>query len=168
MQFFAVQAPNMEWQPFFSRFLASKTSLGFIYTGISIALIIGSMFAPVFLKRIKQERTALAVVQVVIGCGICGTILCRSLPIGLAVFLGHEVFRGMFVPLKDAYLNDSIPSEERATLLSFESISHHVGGMIGLLVSGCIAQYGSMMAAWMLSGSVLVISALISVKNGKE
>jgi MFS family permease len=168
VQFFAIQSPNMQWQPFFARFLRHKSSLGFIYTGISVAMILGSTLAPVLLKKMRNERTALSLAQTAIGLGICVTILCGNLFSGLAVFLAHEVFRGMFVPLKDAYLNDNIPSAERATLISFESISHHVGGMIGLLVSGFVAQYFSMAAAWLFSGTVLVGSALVLLKNGKK
>jgi MFS family permease len=168
VQFFAIQAPNMQWQPFFSRFLRHKSDLGFVYAGISIALIIGSRLAPPFLKRIGSERMALAVTQAAIGFGICVTIFCGNLFAGLAVFWAHEVARGMFVPVEDAYLNDNIPSGERATLISFESISHHVGGMAGLLVSGFIAQYCSMTAAWVLSGTVLVASGVVFLKNGRK
>jgi MFS family permease len=167
-QFFAVQAPNMQWQPFFMEFLKHKSSLGFIFSGISIAMMVGAMLAPRLLRKIGSERAALSAVQTAIGTGICLTIFCRSFFPAVSVFMIHEIFRGMFVPLKDAYLNDNIPSGKRATLISFESISHHLGGMIGLLVSGAIAQYTSMQSAWMLSGVVLIASTLTLLKNGRR
>ncbi len=168
VQFFAIQAPNMEWQPFFTQFLSHKRSLGFIFSGISVAMMIGAALAPRLLKKIGSERTSLSIVQIAIGAGIFLTIFCRSLFPALGHFLAHEVFRGMFVPLKDMYLNDNIPSKERATLISFESISHHIGGMIGLLVSGVVAQYGSMKAAWTMSGLILIVSALLMLKSGRN
>ncbi|MBI5420761.1 MAG: MFS transporter [Parcubacteria group bacterium] len=161
VQFFAVQAPNMQWQPFFGQFLPNKTSFGFIFAGISIALIIGSALAPWFLRKIVDERVALTISQCVIGVGICTTVLFQQFLPAISIFLIHEVARGLFVPLKDVYLNDNIPSHERATLISFEAVSHHIGGMIGLLVSGVVAQHYSIPVAWIMSGAVLVCSTLI-------
>lgn len=165
VQYFAVQAPNMEWQPFFGHFVSQKKNFGFVYMGISIALIIGSALAPKFLNVIKNEKNALCIAQLIIGLGICITILCNTLVPAITIFLFHEIARGLFVPVKDAYLNDNIPSKERATLISFESISHHLGGMIGLLISGALAQYLSMRYAWIFSGITLIVSTLTFLKK---
>lgn len=168
IQFFAVQAPNMQWQPFFGQFLPDKTSFGFVYASMSAAMIIGSILAPRFLKTVKDEKMAISLSQMVIGTGICLTTMFHRLAPALGIFLVHEVARGLFVPLKDAYLNDNIPSDKRATLISFDSISHHVGGMIGLLASGAMAQYLSIPVAWMVSGLVLIGSTLALLKNGHK
>lgn len=45
-QFFAVQAANMQWQPFFGQFLPNKTRFGFLFAGMAISMIIGSAIAP--------------------------------------------------------------------------------------------------------------------------
>jgi len=167
-QFFAVQAANMQWQPFFGQFLPNKTSFGFLFAGMAIAMMIGSAIAPRFLRKIKDEKKAISLTQAGIGAGICLTVAFHKLAPALTIFLVHEIARGMFVPLKDVYLNDNIPSKERATLISFDSISHHIGGMIGLLVSGVLAQYMSLPTAWVVSGLVLVITTLILLKNGRK
>ena len=168
LQYFAIQAPNMQWQPFFSQFLSNKISLGFVFGGISICLIIGSALSPCFLKFMKNEKRALVVSQVGIGIGVFATVLLKWFPFAIGMFLFHEVARGLFRPLKDVYLNDNIPSKERATLISFESMSHHIGGMIGLLFSGFLAEYASIAIAWMLSGGILVTSTLWLMKNEKR
>ena len=167
-QYFSVQAPNMQWQPFFAKFLPDNSALGFVFCGISVAMIIGSSFAPWFSRKIKNERMALSISQIAIGTGICLTVFCSKLFPAMGIFFAHEIARGVFNPLKNVYLNDNIPSRERATLISFESISHHVGGMIGLLVSGSVAQYVSMDSAWVFSGTILILSALVFIKNGKK
>ncbi len=167
-QFFCVQAANMQWQPFFMTFMDHKRNLGFIFSGISVAMMLGSLAAPTLLKWIRDEKKALWLTQTAIGIGIAATVYCHSILPALIAFIGHEVFRGMFVPIKDSYLNDNIPSRERATLLSFESISHHVGGMAGLLASGFMAQYLSMRFAWTFSGLTLIIAAFILMKAQKR
>ena len=161
VQFFAVQAPNMQWQPFFGQFLHNKTSFGFIFACIAIATMAGSAYAPMFLRAVKEEKIALCIAQGLVGIGLCATVLFHVFVPAISFFLIHEIARGLFIPLKDAYLNDNIPSEQRATLLSFGSVSHHIGGMIGLLVSGAIAQWYSIPTAWTISGLVLVCSAFL-------
>lgn len=164
-QYFAFQAPNMQWQPYFQQFITHTRVLGYICSGTAIAVLIGSSCAPWFLRRTKNHRTALIFCQIIIGLGICLTTLSGNFALGLVAFFVHEAARGLFLPLKDAYLNDHIPSAQRATLISFENISHHIGGLIGLLATGLMAQYISMRFAWIFVGSLLVISALWQLKK---
>ncbi len=166
--YFAIQAPNMQWQPFFSQFLSSKTSLGAIFGAISVSLILGSAFSSSFLRILGSERNALIVSQVIVGAGVFATVLFACFPFALGIFLVHEFARGLFRPIKDLYLNENIPSKERATLISFESMFRHIGGMKGLLFCGFVAEYVSISAAWMFSGGVLLVSALYLMKNGRH
>ena len=167
VQFFAVQAPNMQWQPFFSQFIENRATLGFIFGGVCVSLIIGSSLAAKFLGVLKDEKLTLIVSQIAIGTGIIITSFMNLFPVALLVFLLHEVARGLFRPLKDTYLNDNIPSKERATLISFDSMSHHFGGMVGLLFSGFVAEYISIFTAWVLSGSILIGTTLVLMRNNK-
>lgn len=167
IQYFATQAPNMQWQPFFSQFLPNKTSLGFMFGGISLCFIIGSTLSPRFLRFMRDEKRALVVSQMGIGIGVLSTVLLNWFPLAIGVFLLHEVARGLFRPLKDAYLNENIPSKERATLISFESTAHHIGGMAGLLFSGFFAEYASITTAWILSGGILAVTTLWLMRNGR-
>jgi sugar phosphate permease len=71
----------------------------------------------------------------------------------------------VFEPIKETYLHDNIPSKERATVISFGSIAHHLGGAVGLLVSGLIALNGSIQLAWICSGLSLVVITLLLRKD---
>lgn len=157
---FAVMAPNMQWQPYFKNWLPDQTSMGFIFAGVSLSIVLGGWIAPKILSRITDERTALVVCLAVIGGGMLGSVAFIALPPVVFFFLLHEVGRGAFDPIKQAYLHDNIPSKERATVVSFESIAHHLGGIVGLLVSGLLAQHGSIELAWIVSGMSLILVAL--------
>ncbi|MBP9822348.1 MAG: MFS transporter [Candidatus Pacebacteria bacterium] len=164
-QWFAVQAPNMQWQPFFRGSLSSQVELGYVKAGISICLMIGASIAPWFLGKIKDERKSIALIQIVVGFGIVGTVLSPLFGTAFAVFMGHEIARGMLDPLKETYLQDNIPQDKRATIASCDSMSMRVGGIIGLLVTGALAQYVSLPSAWIVSGLVLTIAALFLLRN---
>jgi MFS family permease len=130
--------------------------------------MLGAWLAPKLLKRVTDERKALGICQLIIGLGIIGTVISGILPVALCIFFLHEVARGAFVPIKDAYLHDNIPSKQRATIDSFESLAHHGGGMIGLLVIGFIALKAGIPWAWTVAGTVLIVSTLLVMKNGKR
>jgi len=59
VQFFAVQAANMQWQPFFLQFLPNKTSLGFLWAGLTISVMAERLFPQNFLNILKVKKTRL-------------------------------------------------------------------------------------------------------------
>ena len=59
-----------------------------------------------------------------------------------------------------ALYNDQIPSKQRATMMSFESLIAQGGGLIGALLIGFVADIWSIPIAWMLAGVILAISSL--------
>ncbi len=168
VQFIVVQAPNMQWQPFFKQFLKSQFGLGILWAGMALGLMVGAYLAPRFLKKFKDEKKTLILTQILVGLGIAGTVVWNIFPAAATIFILHEIARGMFKPIKDAYLHDNIPSRERATLISFESIAHHGGGMIGLLLSGMLAEYAGIRLTWFMAGLALILSALLVAKNGNK
>jgi MFS family permease len=87
----------------------------------------------------------------------------------LSLFLLHEMGRGMLGPLKQAYLNNRIPSEQRATILSFDSMIGRSGAFLGLLGSGYLANRFGIPLTWFVSGCVLAIGVFIffKLKNGE-
>lgn len=159
-QALACQAPNMQWQPFFRSQVPSVVWLGPIFAAIVVACSVGASIMPRLLKTVRCERRLMMGAQLITGVGIAATVLCPTLGLALTVFLIHEAARGGFVPVKDAFLHAHIPSAERATVLSFGSLAHHFGGVLGLLGSGWVAQHAALPVAWVASGLVLVVWTL--------
>ena len=89
-------------------------------------------------------------------------------PLIVILFLLHEVPRGCWNPLIDSYLQKRIPSHERATIASFCAIAPHIGGVVGLVVSGLIAQFFGISTAWIVSGASLIIGSLLVARNGNS
>lgn len=161
---FATMAPNMQWQPFFGQWATTQIELGVLWAAMALSLMLGAQAAPYLLRNLS-ERSALLLCHAITALGILGTTVFGLAP-ALALFLAHEVSRGAFGPIKTAYLHDQLPSNVRATLVSFESISHHVGGAIGLVVSGALAHYGSLQVAWTVSGCILLLAVLWLRRKG--
>ncbi len=160
--------PNLQWQPFFKRFLGdSLVPLGLIFAGISVAIILGAALTDRTMKLLKQEKRAMCLAQLGVGVLIAITGYMTSFTVALVVYLLHELIRGIYRPIKDAYMHENIPSSERATLVSFESMTRQIGGMLGLVGSGLLAEYVSIPFTWAMSGLLLFVATLWLMKNGK-
>jgi MFS family permease len=57
-----------------------------------------------------------------------------------------------------ALLNEQIPSGQRSSMLSIESLASYLGGAIGGVFLGYIAEQLSISAAWIIAGGALVLS----------
>ncbi len=166
IQVFAVQAPNMQWRPYFIDHLHSKHELGFVWFGMMAFMTFGSFIAPKLFSLVKDEKKCLIITQVATGL-LIAIIVYLPFPVSIMIFMIHEMPRGIYDPIKDKLLHDNIPSDARATISSFESISPHLGGVIGLLCSGFIAEKFGIPASWTISGLFLVSATLILGRNGK-
>lgn len=160
-QFFAVQAPNMQWQMRFTGAFG-MSALWWIWAGIMASLALGAFAAKRLMADTGGEKGLrdLLLLQIWIGVSIA---LAGRLGggAGYVWFLAHEVGRGIYPARKNAYLNARLESEKRATLLSVESMVSRGGSIAGLLVSGWVAERWSIAAAWQVSGAMMVVAACI-------
>lgn len=169
IQFIAVQAPNMFWQPFFKSVLPEQGWLGILFAFMMSGLILGSWGAHRLLERFKGEsRKAVIGAQGFIGAGLIGAALALNPLFAIPFFLLHEVARGAFDPLVGAYLHEKIPSRQRATLDSFMALSCNAGAMIGLATMGLLADHTSIAITWFASGAILIASVIVFIRNGKK
>lgn len=116
-------------------------------------------------SKLQNKKNILIMSQIVIGLGIfiCG--VSNIFPIILIAFLFYNFAEGIFNPISKGYLNENIPKEERATLISFVSMACNIGLSIGLIFNGTIAQQLSISIAWMISGGILTTSTLVIIIN---
>jgi predicted MFS family arabinose efflux permease len=61
---------------------------------------------------------------------------------------------GIAAPIRMAWLNACIPSQERATLISLNSLFGEAGGTVGQLGLGVVSRAVSIPAAWVLGGAL--------------
>jgi len=162
------QGFNMQWPFVFQNLGLSVSQLGMLFVAISLFSILGSQLSKKFGKMIGKEKETLIVSQVITFLGmICAATFTGLYPVMLW-FLIHEGGRGMFKPLKQAYLNKRIESDKRATVLSFDSMLSKAGAFAGLLLSGYLANSYSISLSWMVSSCILGGSILVflRLKNG--
>lgn len=168
LQSFAIQAPLIQYQLFFSELLPNKTALGFLWSAAAIFTIVGTtLSSKLLLKLENNHKKTLALSQIGIGLGIL-LLGILPFPFSLLAFLFWKLAMGTFGPISSEYLNENIPLESRATLISFEAMAFAVGAGIGLIFSGLISHYFSIPTMWIILGGILIISTILLMKNGNH
>ncbi len=127
------------------------------------AQIVGGLSVP-FVRRFFRRRTDAIFLAValeslilaaiaVVGFNMDGLGLTAFyLAIGLLV-LWALVF-AVAGPIRQAFLNGIIPSQERATVLSFDSLMGSVGGAVAQPVLGRVADVSGYAASYLVSGAI--------------
>jgi MFS family permease len=87
-----------------------------------------------------------------------------NIPLAVVLFWLVYLNMGAVNPLHSTLLNDQIPSEKRSSMLSIESLASYLGGAVGGIFLGYIAERLSISAAWIISGAGLVLSSLLYLK----
>src|SRR5437762_1631344 len=75
----------------------------------------------------------------------------------VSLYLLYGVAVGLALPVKQAYLNAHIPSAQRATIISLDSMFASSGGVLGQTVWGWLARTRSIGTAWAWSGLTLLL-----------
>ena len=110
------------------------------------------------LARVCGKRTTLllgaAAVQTAaaVGMGLADTF-----GVALACFLVMMAAGGVTGPVKQAYLHASIPSEQRATVISFDSMFQNGGGIVGQTGLGYLSRVRDIGAGYVIGGLATVV-----------
>jgi MFS family permease len=94
------------------------------------AQIAGGMAAP-RLRRLFHRRTSVLLAGVLASGGILALLGATTrFPVAVALLVIWALVFAAVVPIRQAYLNGLIPSEQRATVLSFDNLLGSSGGVV--------------------------------------
>jgi MFS family permease len=85
----------------------------------------------------------------------------------IVLLVGFGLLGGILGPVRQAYINDHIPSAQRATVLSFDSFFADVGAVGGQLGLGYGAQALSKAFAYAVGGAIYFVAVPLYRRAGK-
>ena len=147
------------WQRYFLDLLGRNLVWvdGVISALVGLSLIVGNAcVAP--LSRVVRTRTGLLMLSagaqavLAVACGLLTNFFAV-----VSLYLLYGVAVGLALPVKQAYLNAHIPSAQRATIISLDSMFASSGGVLGQTVWGWLARTRSIGTAWAWSGLTLLL-----------
>jgi MFS family permease len=145
----------------------------YFIAGLSAAIVAGAQMlggasAPWVGKLFRRRVSALIAMAAVsaLTIGMIGVVDSFWGVIALTTVWGL-LFAATF-PIRQAYLNDMIPSRERATILSFDSLMRSAGGVWGQPVLGRAADAWGYASSYMVAGGIAALGLPFLVLSGRR
>jgi MFS family permease len=147
-------------QPFLLDLYGDPTA--YSIAGLAAAIVAGSQIAGGFaapkVRGIFRRRTSAVILGTVITTALLALLgLVDSFWVALVLMALSGLLFAAITPIRSAYLNDMIPSQQRATVLSFDSLMGSSGGVVIQPVLGRAAD------VWSYGTSFVVASAIQAV-----
>jgi MFS family permease len=121
---------------------------------IAGAQIVGGLVVPWVRRRFRLRTSALQVATVIGTISLLGIGLTSSFAVAIVLLVLWALAFAAGVPMRQAYLNGLIPSEQRATVLSFDSLMGSAGGVVAQPALGRVADVGGYGASYVVSAAV--------------
>jgi MFS family permease len=161
-----VQGAFLMWgfyasQPYLLDLLGSDAIwiAGLIASGVALATIAGNQVVRIA-SRYCGRRTTLLIVAGAVQAGAAITMgLTSSFWVALPALLLVMGSMGVTSPVRSAYLHQVVASEQRATVVSFDSMIDNVGGIGGQLGLGALGEARGVGTAF-VAGGVVTAGAL--------
>ena len=144
-------------QPYLLDLFGDRQAIG--VAGIAAAGIAGTQvaggFAVPYIRRLFSRRT-----HILIACAALTTVslvlmgLLQHFAIVVALLVLWAVTFAANAPVRQAYINALIPSRERATVLSFDSMVDSTGGVAFQPILGRVADTTGYAASYVVSGAI--------------
>ena len=146
------------WQPYFLELLGRDAVwvAGVVAALIALSTIAGNGLVEFFTRFCGRRTTLLLSAGAVIAVATVGVGLATSFWAAVILLLISTTAAGMSEPVKQAYLHQVIPSEERATVVSFDSLVESAGGIGGQIGLGYLARVQSIAAGYVTGGVALL------------
>jgi len=163
------QSLNMFWQPKYGPSLLGTQQFGFIWAGIVIFTAIGNELVKYFWVHVSNVKRAYLIIGVSLGVTMFLAGVTPIFAFSLIWFYVHEIVRGVYQPYTNAVLQENIPSNKRATVESFVSMTKTGAAALGLVLGGWAAESLGIEMAWILSGIVIIVFLpLVMLLNGSK
>ena len=142
------------WQPYFLQlygkdavWLSGLIASLFALAGIAGNALVGRLAMPGRRRTTILLASAAASTATMVATGVI-----RSFWLTVPVFLLGAVAGGVLQPVRQTYLHHSIPTSERATLVSFDSLVGSLGSVGGQTGLGFLSQERSIPAGFVVGG----------------
>ncbi|RMH23189.1 MAG: MFS transporter [Acidobacteria bacterium] len=157
------------WQPYFLQLLGRDAAwvAGLISALMSLAMIAGNAVVDVASRFCGRRTTLMLWAAAIQSAASVAVGLATSFGTAVAFFLLSMAAGGVIGPVKQAYLHHVVPSAQRATVISFDSLLGSAGGIAGQTGLGYLARARGIGAGYVAGGlaTVLALPLLVAVRR---
>ena len=150
----------VEWPLLFQdAYGAGVWVVGWVFCALGVGRLLGSEVSARVSVAPSDRPRLLAALSVAMGvCLISAAFLAGRPNQALALLILMNAFQGAREPLAQAWFNEEVSADARATLLSFRGMMSTAGGALGLLIGGVVADRFGIPFAWKVAGTMFLIA----------
>jgi predicted MFS family arabinose efflux permease len=148
------------WQPYFLDLLGRDAAwvTGVVSSLIALATIAGNGIVEWVARFCKRRTTLLLGAAGAFAVGAIGVGAADSFWPSVALLLVAIAATGVATPVQQAYVHEVVPSDERATVVSFISMVGSAGGVGGPIGLGYLARAESPAAGYVVGGALTLFA----------
>jgi MFS family permease len=148
------------WQPYFLKlygsdaiWLSGVIAAVFALAGIAGNVLVGRLATPGRRRTTIMLAAAAASTATMVATGVV-----RQFWVTVPIFMLGAVAGGVLGPVRQTYLHSSIPTSERATLVSFDSLVGSLGSIGGQTGLGFLSQERSVPVGFVVGGLATILA----------
>ena len=158
-------------QPYLLQLYGDESAFG--VAGLAAAVVAGSQIlgglaVPLVRRVVARRTTALVAGAFVSAASLLLIGLTSNFLAALALLVVWALTSSATTPMRQAYLNGLIPSTQRATVLSFDSLMGSAGGVVAQPVLGRTADAAGYGASYVASGALSLLALPFLVLARRE
>ncbi|MFV1998888.1 MAG: MFS transporter [Acidimicrobiia bacterium] len=148
------------WQPYFLELLERDAVwvAGVVAALLSVAMIVGNGLVKFFTQFCGRRTTMLVWTSVAFGLGTIGVGVASNFAIALGFLLIAAVAMGVQMPVRQAFIHNMVASEERATVVSFDSMITGIGAVGGQAGLGIYSERQGYSVAYIVGGAITLLA----------
>ncbi|MDH4102391.1 MAG: MFS transporter [Thermoleophilia bacterium] len=125
---------------------------GLVAAGIALSTIVGNQVVNIASRHVGRRTTLLLGAAALQTCAAVALGFAGSFWVALPALLLVTASIGVTSPVRSAYLHQVVPTEQRATVVSFDSMVSNAGGFGGQVGLGALGEARSIGAAFVAGG----------------
>jgi MFS family permease len=147
-------------QPYFLELLDRDAVwvVGLVTAGVSLATIAGNQLVEIISRRCGKRSTMLIGASAVSSVAAITIGLTSEFAVAVVCLMVVAGAMGVVSPVRQAYLNEVVESDYRATVISFDAMVASIGGVGGQVGLGALSGSRSLSAGYVVGGAVTAIA----------
>jgi MFS family permease len=130
--------------------------------------ILGGVLATRLRAAVDRRTTAIALSIAAASLALAAIGVTRSFVVALGLMVVWGLLGAAATPIRQAYLNDLIPSQQRATVLSFDSLMGSSGGVVIQPVLGRVADVSGYGASYLVGAAIQLVAVPFVLLSRRE
>ena len=158
------------WQPYFLELFGDPNAVwiaGVVAAALSFATIAGNLFVEWTTHHDGRRTTLMIGAVTVFSLSMAGVGLTNSFIVAVGLFLLGSSTMGVLGPVRQSYIHHIVSSEQRATVISVDSMFGSAGGIISQVGLGRLSQNVGIGEGYVLGGfaSLLCIPIMVALRR---